>query len=68
MENMTISQYIKKIRQELNLTQEEFAAKFGIKRHNVAKYETGTSPRAKTLIKIMRNDPRIKDVIKEIFK
>lgn len=32
---------IKKIRKELDLTQQEFADRIGIKRNSVAKYETG---------------------------
>ena len=36
---------IKKIRKELDLTQQEFAEKIGIKRNTIANYETG------------RNDP-----------
>lgn len=34
---------IKKIRKELDLTQQEFADKLGIKRNTVASYETGKS-------------------------
>ncbi len=34
---------IKKIRQEFNLTQQEFADRIGVSRNNIASYETGKS-------------------------
>ena len=46
---------IKKIRKELDLTQQEFADKIGIKRNSVAKYETGeNSPSAASISLICR--------------
>lgn len=40
---MTIGERIKKVRRSLDLTQQEFADKLGIKRNTVATYETGKS-------------------------
>ena len=46
---------IKKIRKELDLTQQEFADKIGIKRNSVAKYETGeNAPSAASISLICR--------------
>lgn len=46
---------IKKIRKELDLTQQEFADKIGIKRNSVAKYETGENvPSAASISLICR--------------
>jgi len=53
---MKISEYIKRLRKELNLTQDEFAQKIGLSRSAVAKYESeqiwGTIPPGDVLIKI----------------
>lgn len=38
---MTIGARIKKLRRSLDLTQQEFAERIGIKRNTIAKYETG---------------------------
>ena len=40
---MTVGQRVKKIRQALDLTQQEFADKLGVSRGNIGAYETGKS-------------------------
>ena len=44
---------IKKIRKELDLTQQEFADRIGIKRNSVAKYETGENSPSTASISLM---------------
>ena len=44
---------IKKIRKELDLTQQEFADKIGIKRNSVAKYETGENAPSSTSVSLI---------------
>ena len=53
--DMTIAEYIKKVRKDRGLTQLQFCEEIGIKRHNLAKYETGvTTPPGDILIKIQK--------------
>ena len=63
---------IKKIRKELDLTQQEFADKIGIKRNSVAKYETGENvPSAASISLICRefdvNEEWLRTGIGEMF-
>lgn len=63
---------IKKIRKELDLTQQEFADRLGIKRNSVAKYETGeNSPSAASISLICRefnvNEHWLRDGTGEMF-
>ena len=51
--NLKIAQKLAKIRQQNNLTQEDFAKKIGITRQAVSRWEMGISaPASKTLIRI----------------
>lgn len=63
---------IKKIRQQFDLTQQEFADKIGIKRSTIAKYETGTnSPSSAVISLICRefdvNEEWLRDGIGDMF-
>lgn len=44
---------IKKIRKELDLTQQEFANRLGVKRTNIAKYEAGISAPSSAVISLI---------------
>lgn len=44
---------IKKLRKELDLTQQEFADKLGVSRNNIASYETGKSNLGDTAISLI---------------
>ena len=44
---------IKKLRKELDMTQQEFADKLGVSRNNIASYETGKSNIGETAISLI---------------
>ncbi len=44
---------IKKLRKELDMTQQEFADKLGVSRNNIASYETGKSKLGDTAISLI---------------
>lgn len=72
MVNVT-KQRIRKLRRELDLTQQEFAEKIGVSRANIGKYETGISdPSAAVLSLICRefnvNEEWLKTGAGEMFK
>lgn len=72
MVNVT-KQRIRKLRRELDLTQQEFAEKIGVSRANIGKYETGISdPSAAVLSLICRefnvNEEWLRTGVGEMFK
>ncbi|MCI8949838.1 MAG: helix-turn-helix transcriptional regulator [Lachnospiraceae bacterium] len=50
---MILKDRIKKLRKELDLTQQEFADKLGVSRNNIASYETGKSNLGDTAISLI---------------
>ena len=59
MRTMKTKDYIKSIRKKYGLTQEEFSKLLGIKRYNLAKYETGASePPGNILLRVVNCDTR----------
>ena len=48
-----VKERIKKIRRELNLTQQEFAERIGIKRNTIANYETGRNDPVDSVISLI---------------
>lgn len=70
---MLLKDRIKKIRKELDLTQQKFADKLGIKRNTIAMYEMGkTSPSDQTIKSISRefsvNEEWLRTGIGEMFQ
>lgn len=51
---MTLGERIKKLRKELDLTQQEFADRIGIKRNSIAQVELGRNTSDQTIISICR--------------
>ena len=51
---MTIGERIRKIRKELNLTQQEFASRIGMKRNSIAQIEIGRNTSDQTIFSICR--------------
>jgi transcriptional regulator with XRE-family HTH domain len=50
----SVAKIVKDKRKKLGLTQEEFAARLGVERYNLSKWETGISrPKADVLLKII---------------
>ena len=52
---------IKKIRRELNLTQQEFAERIGIKRNTIANYETGRNDPADSVISLICREFNVRE-------
>lgn len=64
---------IRKIRRELDLTQQEFADRIGSKRNTIAKYETGTNDPSTAVISLICrefnvNEEWLRDGIGEPFR
>ena len=51
---MTIGERIKKVRRSLDLTQQEFADRIGMKRNSIAQVETGRNTSDQTIVSICR--------------
>ncbi len=51
---MTLGERIKKVRKALDLTQQEFANRLGMKRNSIAQVETGRNTSEQTIISICR--------------
>jgi transcriptional regulator with XRE-family HTH domain len=54
MQDHDVGERIRRIRQQLDLTQSEFSKKLGVIQVSVARYEAGRVPRAQVLEKIAR--------------
>ena len=54
MQDQDVGERIRRIRQQLDLTQSEFSKKLGVIQVSVARYEAGRVPRAQVLEKIAR--------------
>ena len=52
---------IKKIRRELNLTQQEFAERIGIKRNTIANYETGRNDPVDSVISLICREFNVRE-------
>ena len=56
-----VKERIKKIRRELNLTQQEFAERIGIKRNTIANYETGRNDPVDSVISLICREFNVRE-------